>query len=65
MKAARSMAQVSSIPRILSAARVLYDAGLLTETPDEVIRRFADANPEIKHLLALQKPSDSEVRRGV
>lgn len=54
MNIARAMAKMANLPRILSAAQVLHDAGLITEAPNEVVKRYVLANPEINEMLARQ-----------
>lgn len=49
-----TLSKIATIPVILEAATILYETGLSTELPFEVVKRYVNANPDINELL--QKP---------
>lgn len=43
--------QIALLPKILEAAHVLHDAGLIKEFPSDVVKRYVQAHPEINQAL--------------
>jgi hypothetical protein len=45
-------AKIASLPKILEAAKLLYELGLQTEQPNETVKRYVLANPDINKAIA-------------
>jgi hypothetical protein len=51
-------AKIASLPKILEAAQLLYELGLQTEQPNETVKRYVLANPDInKAIVGNTSPS--------
>lgn len=46
------LAKIAMLPRILEAATLLHELGLLEEQPNEPVRRYILANPDINQYIA-------------
>ena len=51
-----TMGKIALLPNILSAAQLLYELGLSKETPQETVKKYVLANPDINELLKRQLP---------
>ena len=51
-----TMAKIAALPKILEAAQLLHEFGLQQETPNETVRRYVLANPDINETIARLKP---------
>jgi hypothetical protein len=49
---AKTMVKFAMLAKILEAARLLYELGLQEEAPNETVRRYVLANPDINEALA-------------
>jgi hypothetical protein len=52
---AKTMTALANLPKALEAATFLNKLGLITEPPNEVVKRYVEANPCINATLARLK----------
>lgn len=56
MNTITTMGKIALLPNILSAAQLLYELGLSKETPQETVKKYVLANPDINEFLKRQLP---------
>lgn len=47
-----TLAKIATLPKILEAAKLMFELGLSTEEPHAVVKRYVTANPDINEFLA-------------
>ena len=52
MNTSVALAKIATLPKILEAAKLMYELGLSTEEPHTVVKRYVLANPDINEYLA-------------
>jgi len=52
MNTSVTLAKIATLPKILEAAKLMYELGLSQEQPNEVVKRYVLANPDINEYLA-------------
>jgi hypothetical protein len=45
------LTKIAMLPRILEAATLLHELGLLEEQPNESVKRYVQANPDINQYI--------------
>jgi flagellar biosynthesis/type III secretory pathway ATPase len=60
-----AIAKMAVLPEILKAATLLHELGLQAEQPNETVKRYINANPEINQFLKQQSattPQTSQIK---
>jgi len=52
MNTSITLAKIATLPKLLEAAKLMYELGLSQELPNEVVKRYVLANPDINEYLA-------------
>jgi hypothetical protein len=51
MNTSVTLAKIATLPKILEAAKLLFELGLIDELPAAVVKRYVLANPDINEFL--------------
>ncbi len=60
MKEAEALEKIATLPKILEAATFLHNLGLLDVLPNEVVKRYMGANPDINELFGKTKEQPND-----